>query len=674
METKETNVEMTSQGEDTGSTHDMGVLLDSIEPIKPLRRGDVVEGIVMRADSDGIFVNIGHKAEGVVPPGEMRTLTPDDMENLKVGDQILTLVVRAETAEQAAILSIDRAIGEQGWRYLEKVMEAEDSIEGTIMGFNRGGAIVEVEGVQGFVPMSQLVSVSRALFREAQEPRQDTEGEKEGGEKEGGEKEGGEKEGGEKEGGEKEGGEKEGGEGEVASPQPDPRAGDIGKVLQLKVLEVNRGRNRAIFSERQAIQAWRDEQKAKLIQELTEGETRRGRVTGISSFGAFVDLGGADGLIHISELSWNPVNSPEEIVQIGDELDVYVLRVDAENKKIALSLRRLQPEPWDSINDRYEPGDIVDAKVTKLTNFGAFARVEGSEGSVEGLIHISELTSRMINHPREVVHEGDDVKVKILRIEPERRRLGLSLKQAEEEEDQMVEEEEVAEEEAEEAVVAGADEQEQEEPEEQEEAEEAVAAEEDEQEQEEPEEQDEAAEEAVAAEEDEQEPEEQEEAAEEAVAAEEDEQEPEEQEEAAEEAVAAEEDEQEQEEPEEQAEAAEEAIAAEEDGQQQEEPEEQVGEAEEAVAAEEDEQEQEEPEEQAEAAEEAIAAEEDGQQQEEPEEQVGEAEEAVAAEEEEQEQEEPEEQEEAAEEAVAAEEQEQEKSEEQEEAAEQKES
>ena len=441
----ETNVEMTSQGEDTGSTHDMGELLDSIEPIKPLRRGDVVEGIVMRADSDGIFVNIGHKAEGVVPPGEMRTLTPDDMENLKVGDQILTLVVRAETAEQAAILSIDRAIGEQGWRYLEKVMEAEDSIEGTIMGFNRGGAIVEVEGVQGFVPMSQLVSVSRALFREAQEPRQDTEGEKEGGEK-------------------------EGGEGEVASPQPDPRAGDIGKVLQLKVLEVNRGRNRAIFSERQAIQVWRDEQKAKLIQELTEGETRRGRVTGISSFGAFVDLGGADGLIHISELSWNPVNSPEEIVQIGDELDVYVLRVDAENKKIALSLRRLQPEPWDSINDRYEPGDIVDAKVTKLTNFGAFARVEGSEGSVEGLIHISELTSRMINHPREVVHEGDDVKVKILRIEPERRRLGLSLKQAEEEEDQMVEEEEVAEEEAEEAVVAGEDEQEQEEPEEQEES------------------------------------------------------------------------------------------------------------------------------------------------------------------------------------------------------------
>jgi small subunit ribosomal protein S1 len=209
---------------------------------------------------------------------------------------------------------------------------------------------------------------------------------------------------------------------------------DIGKMLQLKVLEVNRGRNRAIFSERQAIQEWRDEQKARLVEELQEGETRRGKVTGISSFGAFVDLGGADGLIHISEMSWNPVNSPEDVVKVGSEIDVYVLRVDVENRKIALSLRRLQPEPWETINERYKVGDIVDAVITKLTNFGAFARVEGVEGSVEGLIHISELTPRMIQHPREVVREGDEVKLKILRIEPERRRLGLSLKQADEEE------------------------------------------------------------------------------------------------------------------------------------------------------------------------------------------------------------------------------------------------
>jgi len=201
--------------------------------------------------------------------------------------------------------------------------------------------------------------------------------------------------------------------------------------LTLKVLEVNRSRNRAILSERQAIQDQRELRKAKLIEELTEGEVRRGKVTGISSFGAFVDLGGADGLVHISELSWTPVGSPEEVVKVGDELDVYVLRVDAENKKIALSLKRLQREPWETVNERFQVGDVVDATVTKLTDFGAFARVEGS---VEGLIHISELASRMVNHPRDVVKEGDAVRLKVLRIEPERRRLGLSLRQAMEEE------------------------------------------------------------------------------------------------------------------------------------------------------------------------------------------------------------------------------------------------
>ena len=405
---------MSSPVQDAGSAQSMSELLDSMEPLKTLRRGDVVEGLVMRADSDGIFVNIGHKAEGVVPPAEMRTLDPSALQELKVGDEIVTLVVRAETAEHAAILSIDRAIGEEGWRVLEKAMEVEKTLEGTIAGFNRGGAIVEVEGVQGFVPMSQLVSVSRAHFREIQEPRIATETEKQDG------------------------------EGEPADgPKRDPLAEDVGKVLQLKVLEVNRGRNRAIFSERQAVQEWRDEQKAKLIQELSEGEVRRGVVTGISTFGAFVDLGGADGLIHISELSWNPVNSPEEVVMVGEELDVFVLRVDAENNKIALSLRRLQPEPWETINDRYQAGDIVDATITKLTNFGAFARVKGDGGSVEGLIHISELTSRMVSHPKEVVKEGDEVKVKILRIEAERRRLGLSLKQAAEEEYGYEAEEEV---------------------------------------------------------------------------------------------------------------------------------------------------------------------------------------------------------------------------------------
>ena len=415
----------------------MGELLDSMESMKPLRRGDVIEGLVMRADPDGILVNIGHKAEGIVPPGEMRTLGPEGLEKLQVGDEVIALVVRGETSEGAAVLSIDKAVGEIGWRTLDKARESGEHLEGRILGFNRGGAIVEVEGVQGFVPMSQLVSVSRDNIREARRAEsseapaeeqpvaeeQPTVAEEQPAAEEQPTAEG------------ESGTEPDQPSADAEAPSaPDsgpPPSDDIGKVLSLKVLEVNRGRNRAILSERQALQLLRDERKARLIEELSVGEVRRGRVTGISTFGAFVDLGGADGLVHISELSWGTVRSAEEVVSVGDEVDVYVLRIDAENRKIALSLKRLQPEPWETINERYQPGDIVDATVTKLTDFGAFARVEGS---VEGLIHISELASRVINHPREVVGEGDKVRLKILRIEPERRRLGLSLRQAEEEE------------------------------------------------------------------------------------------------------------------------------------------------------------------------------------------------------------------------------------------------
>ena len=433
-----------------------------MELMRPLRRGDVVEGVVVRANADGIFVNIGHKAEGVVPPGEMRTLEPEARERIQVGDEILTFVIRPASAEEAAVLSVDRAVGEQGWLQLEKILESGEIVEGKIVGFNRGGAIVEVEGIHGFVPMSQLVSVSRGRFRETQEQKQPAGSEQ----------------------GEEEGSAQQGPQAERIGDgaERDPESEDVGKVLQLKVLEVSRGRNRAIFSERQVIQEQRNEQKARLIQELTEGEVRRGKVTGISSFGAFVDLGGADGLIHISELSWSPVKSPEEVVRIGDEIDVYILRVDAENKKIALSLRRLQPEPWETIGERYKVDDIVDATVTKLTNFGAFARVEGS---VEGLIHISELTSKAINHPREVVQEGETLKLKILRIEPERRRMSLSLRQAEEEEEQLEEPKEELRQEDEEQQEEPKEELQQEDEEQQEEPKEELQQE-DEEEQEEP--------------------------------------------------------------------------------------------------------------------------------------------------------------------------------------------
>ena len=381
----------------------MAELLDSVEDIKPLRRGDIVEGMVMRADPDGILVNIGHKAEGIVPPRETRTLGEDAYRNLEVGDQIVAFVIRPESGESAAILSIDRAVGERGWKTLEKLLEAGETVDGKILGFNRGGAIVEVEGVQGFVPMSQLVTVPRDVFSaNRQEPAEEAPSSSEGDSES---------------------------EAEESRESSGPTFDDfVGEELKMKVLEVNRPRNRAIFSERQAVRERREAEKAKLIEELQVGEVRTGKVTGVSNFGAFVDLGGADGLVHISEMSWDNIRSPSDLVKVGDEVKVYVLKVDAENRKIALSLRRLEPEPWDTIHERFHVDDVVDGVVTKLTNFGAFARIEGS---VEGLIHISELANRRIAHPRDVVQEGDEVKLKILRIEPERRRMGLSLRQAE---------------------------------------------------------------------------------------------------------------------------------------------------------------------------------------------------------------------------------------------------
>ena len=363
---------------------DMQQLLDEME-FKSLRRGEIVEGTVMRADPDGIYLDIGHKEEGFIPPNEMRTLESGQLEDINEGDPLIAFVIRPDS-QDGPILSIDKAKGEEGWRDLQKYMEADETIEGKIIGFNRGGCILEVANVQGFVPMSQLVTISHDNFNQSSEDAGDTE---------------------------------------------DSSAGSefVGSPLTVKVLEVNRSRNRAIFSERSAMREQREAEKAALIEELHEGEIRKGRVTGISNFGAFVDLGGADGLIHISELSWGMVNSPEEIVNVGQELDVYVLRVDRDTMKIALSLRRMQPEPWDTIYDRYQVGDVVSATVTKLADFGAFARLEDS---IEGLIHVTELTNAVVTHPREVVSEGDAIKVKILRIEMERKRLGLSLKQADE--------------------------------------------------------------------------------------------------------------------------------------------------------------------------------------------------------------------------------------------------
>lgn len=364
------------QPEDTTS-YGMQELLDEAENVATIRRGDIVKGVVVQKDREGLLVDIGAKTEGVVPAREMRTFSPEEADALTLGDEVLVYVVQTDESEGQIYLSVDRAQGEKGWHVLQQNFENGDVIEGEAVDCNKGGLLVNVEGVRGFVPMSQLANPV------AFDPS--------------------------------------------ADPSRSPLADLIGNHLKLKVIEINRRRNRLILSEKQVMRQQREELRRSLFAELDTGQVRKGRVTGIREFGAFVDIGGVDGLVHLSEFSWGQVEPPEKTLSIGDEVDVYVLRVDRENMKVALSFRRLHPEPWESIHEKYHVGQTVTATVTKVTTFGAFARLDPA---IEGLVHISELSDGPVRHPSDVVSEGQELTLKILRIEPERRRLALSLKQA----------------------------------------------------------------------------------------------------------------------------------------------------------------------------------------------------------------------------------------------------
>jgi small subunit ribosomal protein S1 len=342
--------------------------------MRDLRRGDVVEGTVVRIGPEEILVDVGAKSDGIIPAREL-SQRPDV--KLNVGEKILVYVVQPENKEGNIILSLARAQLEHDWREAERRRETGETFELDVIGYNRGGLIARFGEIRGFIPASQVFEL-RGKTQEQPEQKM---------------------------------------------------AKMVGKRLRLKVIEVDRGKNRLILSETAASREWRSEQKDRLLAELKEGEIRHGRVSGLADFGAFVDIGGADGLIHLSELSWQPVQHPQDIVQVGQEVDVLVLSVDREKKRIALSLKRTQPEPWDRVMQKYHVGDLVQATITKLTSFGAFARLDDG---VEGLVHISELSDAHIAHPKNVVSVGDVLTLRIVRIEPERRRLGLSLKQVHE--------------------------------------------------------------------------------------------------------------------------------------------------------------------------------------------------------------------------------------------------
>jgi small subunit ribosomal protein S1 len=355
--------------------HPMASLLQDDFDVRALRRGQILEGVIVQIRPTEILVDVGAKSEGVIWGRELERLGSEGLSELSEGDTLLVYVVTPEDKNGNPVLSIGRAQAERDWREAERMFEAGEIFEGVVSGYNKGGVIVRLGQVRGFVPGSQIVSLRGK--RRSQD-----------------------------------------GENRLAEL--------VGDKMQLKVIEIDRGRNRLILSERAAMREWRKQSKERLLAELQEGDVRTGEVISICDFGAFVDLGGADGLIHLSELSWRRVAHPSEVVKAGEEVEVYVLNVDRERKRIGLSLKRLEPDPWSLVAERYHVGQLVEGTITKLVKFGAFARIFDED--VEGLIHVSELSEERIGHPREVVAEGDIRTLRVIRIDPDKRRIGLSLK------------------------------------------------------------------------------------------------------------------------------------------------------------------------------------------------------------------------------------------------------
>lgn len=364
--------------------HPMALLLQEADDsfVNQPQTGDIRHGVVVDKRAGELLIDIGYKSEGIVTGREVDRLE-GDFKEMTIGDEVPVYVMR-EDRDGNLLLSISRARAESDWKHAEELLESQDMFTGSVSGFNRGGVIVKIGQVRGFVPASQLSSESQS--------QQITEGE------------------------------------------PENRWMKLMDAeLRMKVIDLDRRRNRLILSERVAIREWRREQKEKLLETLEENTVCEGVVSSLADFGAFVNLGGADGLVHLSELSWGRISHPKEVVSIGEKIQVMVLNVDRERKRIGLSLRRLLPEPWETVPDRYEVGQIVKGVVTKLVHFGAFARLDGD--TIEGLVHISELTERRITHPSEVVTEGQGLELRIIRIDTDKRRMGLSLKQVEPEEE-----------------------------------------------------------------------------------------------------------------------------------------------------------------------------------------------------------------------------------------------
>ncbi|HEY5189685.1 MAG TPA: 30S ribosomal protein S1 [Solirubrobacteraceae bacterium] len=337
--------------------------------IRPFQEGDVVTGNVVRIDNDEVLVDIGYKSEGVIPVGELsirKSVDPSD--EVQLGEEVDALVLTKEDQDGRLILSKKRARFEKAWRRIEAAAESGEPVHGAVIEVVKGGLIIDL-GVRGFLPAS-LVDIRRV-------------------------------------------------------PNLDEY---MSQTIECKVIELNRSRNNVVLSRRAVLEEQRKEDRERILDRLQPAQVVEGTISNIVDFGAFVDLDGIDGLIHISELSWSHVNHPSEILNIGDTVSVKVLDIDRQRQRISLGLKQTQEDPWQRVVDTYNIGDELEGTVTKVVTFGAF--VEILDG-VEGLVHISELAQHHVDNPREIIQPGDPVRVKILEIDSERRRLSLSIKRVE---------------------------------------------------------------------------------------------------------------------------------------------------------------------------------------------------------------------------------------------------
>jgi len=337
--------------------------------------GEIRDGVIASLSHSQILVSIGAKSEGVISGKELEQLSAKEREALKVGQEIKVFVVSPEDSSGNVVLSFKRAQEQLSWENVDKLLENSSAVESKITGFNKGGLIVTVEGLRGFVPSSQISAMRRT---------------------------------------------------QVTGDTPEQRWQKmVGQPITVRVIEVDRERRRLILSERAASAETRQSIKERVLEELEEGKVYTGRVTSLADFGAFINVNGADGLVHLSELSWDHIAHPREALEVGQEVKVKVINVDREKKRIGLSVRALQEDPWRARVQKYTVGQLVEGVITRLTKFGAFARLEGD---IEGLIHISEIADHRIEHPKEVLKEGDVKSLRVIRIDADQHRIGLSLR------------------------------------------------------------------------------------------------------------------------------------------------------------------------------------------------------------------------------------------------------